>query len=47
MIEYRGEKDRLWKRPYGKLYEAMGLTLVKAGPAEGFDRCDFWLLSKP
>jgi pseudaminic acid biosynthesis-associated methylase len=47
MIEYRGERDKLWKRPYGKLYEAMGLTLLHTGDATGFDRCTYWLLEKP
>lgn len=47
MIEYRGEKDRLWKRNYGALYEQMGLKMLRTGDAEGFDRCTFWLMSKP
>lgn len=47
MIEYRGEKDRLWKRPYGALYEAMGLKLLHTGDATGFDRCQYWLMEKP
>jgi SAM-dependent methyltransferase len=47
MIEYRGEKDRLWKRQYGKLYEAMRLKLLHTGDAVGFDKCAYWLFSKP
>lgn len=47
MIEYRGESNLLWKRNYGALYEAMGLTLLHTGNATGFDRCTYWLLSKP
>lgn len=47
MIEYRGEKDRLWKRNYGALYEAIGLKLLHTGDAVGFDKCAYWLFSKP
>ncbi len=45
-IEYRGHVERLWKRPFGKLYEDMGLTMVEQGeaPADAFDRCHWWLL---
>lgn len=43
-IEYRGHKGRLWKRPYGKLYEALGLSLVEYGVAPGFDQCHYWIL---
>jgi hypothetical protein len=46
-IPYRGQHRALWKRPYGKLYEQMGLTLALQGDAgAGFDRCQFWLLRK-
>lgn len=46
-IDYRGHSDRLWRRPYGEMYEAMGLTLVDSGPApNSFDRCHFWLFDK-
>lgn len=45
-ITYRGNAGRLWSRPFGKLYEQMGLSLVEHGPAEGFDQCNFWLLEK-
>lgn len=45
-VLYRGNIDRLWKRPFGKLYEAMGLKLVSDSKAEGFDRCHSWLLEK-
>ncbi len=48
MIEYRGEKNLLWKRPYGELYKALGLELVGQGDAgPGFDRCTYFLLRKP
>jgi len=46
-IEYRGHTGKLWRRPFGKLYQDMGLNLVKewdSGPA--FDRCTAWLLEK-
>lgn len=49
-VEYRGEPGLLWKRPFGKLYQAMGLRLVQewapsaVGPA--FDRCTAWLMEK-
>lgn len=49
MVEYRGERDRLWRRHYGKLYEDMGLKLVESGqvgPKDGFDNCSWALLSK-
>jgi len=46
-IEYRGHTGKLWRRPYGKLYQEMGLTLVESGDAgEGFDKCTYWLLRK-
>lgn len=47
MVTYRGSEDLLWRRPYGEMYEAMGLKLVRkvdAGP--GFDRCAAWLMRK-
>ena len=45
MIEYRGQKNLLWKRPYGELYKELGLELVEQGDAgPGFDRCSYWLL---
>lgn len=47
MIEYRGEPDLLWARPYGKIYEELGLKQVMTGGAgEGFDRCTAWLMRK-
>ena len=50
-VEYRGHQGKLWKRPYGKLYEAMGLTLVETGllgEKDGFDPngVTYWLLRK-
>lgn len=46
-IDYRSHTARLWKRPFGKLYEAMGLRLLSTGVAGGFDNCTYWLLEKP
>ncbi len=46
-VEYRGNAGKLWRRPYRKLYEGMGLKLVAAsGNAEGFDRCQWSLHRK-
>src|SRR5437899_3117855 len=47
MVNYRGEDDRLWKRNYGVLYQALGLKQLHAGEATGFDRCQYALLEKP
>jgi hypothetical protein len=49
-VIYRGEHDMLWKRPFGTLYEGLGLRPVRAGLVgknEGFDDCAWWLLEKP
>jgi hypothetical protein len=44
-IDYRGAG--CWKRPYGELYQGMGLKLVAHGGAgPGFDNCQYWLLEK-
>lgn len=48
-VEYRGHAGKLWRRPYGRLYEELGLTLVetgKVGKEDGFDDCVYWLLRK-
>lgn len=46
-VEYRGHAARLWRRPYGSMYEAMGLSLVgKVHNPHGFDNCTAWLLEK-
>jgi SAM-dependent methyltransferase len=46
-IVYRGERERLWKRPFGSLYEELGLKLVEYWPnVEGWDRCAAWLMEK-
>jgi len=48
-VEYRGHTDRLWRRPFGALYEDAGLKIIATGPlpkAQGFDDCHYWLLTK-
>lgn len=45
-VEYRGNAERLWKRPFGTLYEQMGLETIAKSDAEGFDQCAAWLLAK-
>lgn len=46
-VEYRGHAGKLWRRPFGKLYQDMGLKLVKEWPAgDGFDNCTAWLLER-
>jgi SAM-dependent methyltransferase len=49
-VPYRGHAERLWRRPFGLLYEAMGMELEDSGGLErgdGFDSCTWWLLRKP
>ena len=49
-VNYRGMDGMLWKRPFGKMYQALGLTMLASGGApkkEGFDDCTWWLLEKP
>lgn len=49
-VEYRGARERLWKRPYGCLYQNLGLNEVASGylkAEDGFDNCHWWLLRKP
>ena len=48
-IVYRGRKQALWKRPYGEMMKALGVTEVKTGILEkkdGFDNCTYWLMEK-
>ena len=46
-VEYRNHADKCWKRPYGKLYEELGLKLVDFSNAGvGFDNCCAWLMEK-
>lgn len=48
-IKYRDNSGQLWKRPFGKLYEAKGLKLVAEfdAPADAFDRCRAWIMERP
>lgn len=49
MVKYRGNADRLWKRPFGAMYQKMGYDLLESGsvgPDDGFDNCTWWLLEK-
>ncbi len=47
-VKYRGHEGRLWKRPYGKMYEHFGLKVVRTeelGPEQGFGaNCTAWLM---
>lgn len=48
-VEYRGHQDRLWRRPFGLLYEDAGLRLVDTGflsKESGFDSCTYWLMER-
>ena len=46
-VEYRGHKDKCWRRPYGRLYQNLGLTMRRYGGAgRGFDNCTYWLMEK-
>lgn len=47
-VNYRGHDGKLWRRPFGKLYQEKGLQIISSGdaPAEAFDRCEFWLMEK-
>ena len=49
-VNYRGNADMLWRRPYGDMYQALGFDLIESGElgeADGFgDGCKFWILEK-
>lgn len=47
-VMYRGEGGLLWRRPYGEMYEELGLRLIESGaaPHPAFDHCTYWLLEK-
>jgi pseudaminic acid biosynthesis-associated methylase len=45
-VSYRGHADRLWRRPFGQMYQDLGMKLVAEGDAEGFDRCKFWIMER-
>lgn len=46
MVNYRGQRDMLWKRPFGKLYKDLGLKMLSHGKIDNFDRSHFWLMEK-
>ena len=51
-VEYRGHAGKLWRRPYGRMYQGMGLDLIETGKLDdkdGFDKngVTYWLLRKP
>lgn len=48
-VPYRGHEGKLWRRPFGRLYQEKGLRIISSGdaPAEAFDRCEFWLMEVP
>ena len=47
-VVYRGHSERLWRRPFGELYQQKGLLLIEEGDAGGgFDRCRYSLLRRP
>lgn len=46
-VTYRGHADKCWRRPYGKMYQELGLTLhARWAQPDGFDNCTAWLLMK-
>lgn len=47
-VSYRGHAERLWRRPFGEMYQDRGLVLIEEGDAgRGFDACAYYLLRKP
>ena len=48
-IRYRNQDGLLWARPYGKLYEKLGLKIKDvrfAGEDDGFDSCTCWVMER-
>lgn len=49
-VTYRGHSGRLWRRPYGPMYQSLRMHLIyscKLGPEDGFGPgCTAWLLRK-
>ena len=46
-VLYRGHSEKCWRRPYGQLYQDLGLKQIATGNAgAGFDRCTYWLLRR-
>ncbi len=49
-VEYRGHRDVLWRRPYGKLFVAWADMKLVAWDAEDsnlYPGCSWWLLEQP
>ena len=48
-IPYRGQKEALFKGPYGEMYKSLGLHLIATGflgLEQGFDSVTFWMFEK-
>jgi len=48
-VEYQGQGGLLWKRPYGQMYEELGLkeeAFGRVGSSGGFDNCIWRLMQK-
>lgn len=46
-VVYRGNEGRLWKRPFGTMYQDLGLRFVtESDPGAGFDKCVAHLMEK-
>lgn len=48
-LEYRGYSERLWRRPFGRMYAELGLKEVATGflgKDQGFDDCTYWLMER-
>ncbi len=46
-VPYRGQFHCLWKRPFGDLYQRLGLKFMASGDVTpGYDDCAWWLLSR-
>jgi pseudaminic acid biosynthesis-associated methylase len=44
-VLYRGHTERLWRRPFGRMYVEKGLRPIAFGDAgEGFDQCAYWIM---
>lgn len=46
-IHYQGQSGLCWARPYGKMYQDLGLKPVMVADAgSGFDNCTAWLMRR-
>lgn len=46
-VKYRGDGGLLWKRPFGKLYQDLGMKIIEEFDAgDGFDRCRAWVMER-